>query len=195
MGREGIRMYSLLFLALTALLETSFDNIDLVDVVDEGLPNASEFQEQARNVTEKFMVQRNSTEYDEENEDSVFDPALLAPDQLVGVTAQPCPHSSFKAKHICSNCNTEAKALTFSFKRPTPTGKNTVFYYHTAENYSKVPKYGETVCQATHQVAIRWDCFLKTSSTSYCNRYSNQMCTYYHSDTTGHYYYPDTRCH
>ena len=115
---------------------------------------------------------------------------IIAMMYIYGATNQECPHSMFKFKHWCENCETESEALQFTLNRRKleqnyDTGRNTVLAGKDLE--FGLIEHGR--CQNLNLSKVfECDVYRKV-----CHR-RGLKCQTFHSVNNGHLYYQKTRC-
>merc|ERR1711915_271580 len=109
---------------------------------------------------------------------------------IIGASGD-CPHPKYLHDHVCSDCHTAEQALEFSRKKWSPSGVNTVLVLdenkQVEDNYKLVEEPNEVVCLSRQPATIIWQC---RTDRGYCNvMHRNMVCTFYHADRNGHFFY------
>ena len=116
-----------------------------------------------------------------------FTAFLVAMIYVFSSSEQECPHSRFKFKHWCEDCETESEALQFTLRqRNFETGRNTILAGKDLE-FGLSDEFGR--CQNLNLSPV-FECnvFGKV-----CHR-RGLKCQTFHSVNNGHLFYQKTQC-
>ena len=112
---------------------------------------------------------------------------IIAMMYIYGATNQECPHSMFKFKHWCENCETESEALEFTLShRKLETKRNTILAGKDLE--FGLTDYYERCQNLNLSQVFECDVYRKV-----CHR-RGLKCQTFHSVNNGHLFYRETHC-